>query len=124
MIAWSAGALLQVLADDYNEAGPSPSSTEPKPADNKDSLSPREAHMDFNLGSCEASAAARLEHEEHDKGLLSNGVPEVRGLHRIPFVRRVGPEQGLGWSPQGNTPMDFLPSLKGRPIGATVTIPR
>ena len=109
MIAWSAGALLQVLADDYNKAGPSPSSTEPKPADNKDSLSPREAHMDFNLGSCEASAAARLEHEEHDKGLLSNGVPEVRGLHRHPFVRRVEPEQGLGQSPQGNAPMDFLP---------------
>ena len=108
MIAWSAGALLQVLADDYNKAGPSPSSTEPKPADNMDSLSPREAHMDFNLGSCEASAAARLEHEEHDKGLLSNGVPEVRGLHRHPFVRRVGPEEWLGWSPQGNTPMIFL----------------
>ena len=109
MIAWSAGALLQVLADDYNKAGPSPSSMEPKPAD-KNFLSPREAHMDFNLGSCEASAAARLEHEEHDKGLLSNGVPEVRGLHRHPFVRRVGPEKWLGWSPQGNSPtMDFLP---------------
>ena len=103
--------------------GPSPSATELKPAD-KDFLSPCEAHMDFNLGSCEASAAARLEHEEHDKGLLSNGVAEVRGLHRHPFVRRIRPEEWLGWSPQGNTPMDFLPSLKGRPIGATVTIPR
>ena len=123
MIAWSVGALLQVLADDYNKAGPSPSSTEPKPAD-KDSLSPREAHMDFNLGSCEASAAARLEHEEHDKGLLLNGVSEVRGLRHIPSVRSVGSEQGLVQSPQGNAPMDFLPSLKGRPIGATVTIPR
>ena len=109
MIAWSAGALLQVLADDYNKAGPSPSSTEPKPADNKDSLSPREAHMDFNLGSCEASAAARLEHEEHDKGLLLNGVSEVRGLRHIPSVRSVGSEQGLVQSPQGNAPMDFLP---------------
>ena len=79
--------------------------------------------MDFNLGSCEASAAARLEHEEHDKGLLSNGLPEVRGLGRHPFVRRVEPEQGLGQVPQGNSPYG-LSSLEGRPIGATVTIPR
>ena len=108
MIAWSAWALLQVLADDYNKAGPSPSATEPKPAD-KDFLTPRDAHnMGFSLGSCEASAAARLVNEEQDKELLSNGGAEVRGLHRHPFVRRVGPEQGLGQSSQGNALMDFL----------------
>ena len=85
MTAWSAGALLQVWANDSNKAGPSPSSTEPNPAD-KDSLAPREAYMGSSLGSCEASAAARLVNEEHGKGLLSNGGAEVRSP---PFVRRV-----------------------------------
>ena len=85
MIAWSAGALLQVWADDYNKAGASPCATEPKPAD-KDSLTSRKAYMHFSLGSCEASAAACLVNEEQDKGLLSNGGAEVRGP---PFVRRV-----------------------------------
>ena len=85
MIAWSAGALLQVLANDSNKAGPSPLSTEPNPAD-KDSLTSCEAYMHFSLDSCEASAAARLVNEEQDKGLLSNGGAEVRGP---PFVRRV-----------------------------------
>ena len=80
------GALLQVLADDYNKAGASPCATEPKPAD-KDSLTSRKVYnMGFSLGSCEASAAARLVNEEHGKGLLSNGGAEVRGP---PFVRRV-----------------------------------
>ena len=84
-----------MLADDYNKAGASPSATEPKPADN-DSLTSREAHMGFSLDSCEASAAARLVNEEHGKGLFSNGLPEVRGLHRHPFARRVGPEDRVG----------------------------
>ena len=100
--------MLQVWPDDSNKAGPSPSATEPNPAD-KDSLTSREAYMHFSLDSCEASAAARLVNEEHGKGLLSNGVAEVRGLHRHPFLLGEKDQKiGLGWSPQGNAPMEFL----------------
>ena len=79
--------------------------------------------MGFSLDSCEASAAARLVNEEHGKGLISNGLPEVRGLHRHPFARRVGPEDRVGLVVSREYPYG-IPFLKGRPIGATVTIPR
>ena len=92
MIAWSAWALLQALADDYNKAGASPCATEVNPADS-DSLTSREAHMGLSMGSCEASAAARLVNEEQGKGLLSNGGAEVRGP---PFARRVESEDRVG----------------------------